>query len=109
MFFSTEAIPIHYAPDEAKKAELKKAFLAETLPNFLKHMEVTIKANGGKYLVGNDVTWADLAVANTIAALTGMLGSEWQKEAPALKAYVDGINNLPRIKKWIETRPKTDM
>ena len=72
-------------------------------------MEEAIKSNGGKYLVGKDVTWADLAVANVAASLTTMVGNDWEKQAPALKSYVDGINNLDRIKKWIETRPKTEM
>ena len=43
--------------DETRKAEMKKKFENETLPNSIMNLEKLLDANGGKYFVGNDVSF----------------------------------------------------
>ena len=47
-------------PDETKKGELMKAYLTQSIPNALKMFEKFLKANGGKFFVGNAVSDFDL-------------------------------------------------
>ena len=49
-----------FEPDETKKGELMKAYLTQSIPNALKMFEKFLKANGGKFFVGNAVSDFDL-------------------------------------------------
>ena len=49
-----------FEPDETKKGELIKAFQTQSIPNALKMFEKFLKANGGKFFVGNAVSDFDL-------------------------------------------------
>ena len=82
---------------------------------------------GGKHFAGGSLTWADIAVAAFLSAVqvkAAMLHIRQSNNnnllfkarmgevlvgAPALAALVTETMNLPKIKKWIETRPKTEM
>merc|ERR1712122_80056 len=50
--------------DEAKKAEMTKKMGEETVPAAMCNLEAILCKNGGCYMVGNDITWADIEVAN---------------------------------------------
>ena len=108
LFFS-EAIPTFMEKDEAKKAELVKTLTTEVMPAFIGHFEAVLKKNGGKYLVGDGVTAADLGLANILYEMSGSMGEAWKEKFPDFAKYVDSIMGLPNIKKWLEKRPKTDM
>lgn len=54
------------------------------------------------------LTYADLVFASVLEAFEGSVGDSWKKMAPELGQLSDKINNLPNIKKWRETRPKTE-
>ena len=95
--------------DEAKKAELVKKFSEETLPNFLQHFSKALEKNGGKYLVGDAVTLADIGFANVMMELGGSIGDAWREKCPQIAKFTDDIMGLPNIKKWLESRPKTAM
>jgi len=95
--------------DETKKAELKKKYADEQLPGYLTNLEAMLKANqsGDKFLVGSDMTWADL-VFITFVDWTGRVDVEKPLEKfPKLLALQHRVENLPKIKAWIESRPKT--
>jgi len=51
-----------FEPDEAKKAEKMQAYLSDTLPTGLDRMEKLLVERGGQFMVGNRLTWADLAL-----------------------------------------------
>lgn len=55
------------------------------------------------------MTWADLAYYGYFSFLIEKFGEDFLKEAPLLKALVERIEALPNIKKWVESRPKTDI
>ena len=54
------------------------------------------------------VTWADLALFDVSDSLLGIYPPCLDK-TPLLKALKERVNALPRIKKYIETRPVRDM
>ncbi len=61
--------------------------------------------------MGKGCTYADLCAADLFGPVGPLarLGVEWKSHAPGLAALVDRVNNLPNIKKWIETRPESTM
>jgi len=99
-----------FEKDETKKAEAKKKYVDEQLPGYLTLLEGMLKGNhgGDKYFVGHELTWADLAFINFVA-WTAMAGAEKPlANYPKLHGLHEKVCNLPKIKKWIETRPKTE-
>jgi glutathione S-transferase len=101
-----------FEKDEAKKGELKKKYLEEQLPQFLTQLENLLKQNhgGDKFFVGTELTWADLAFI-TFVGWTALAagGADTLTKHPKLKALKDRVEALPKIKAWLESRPKTDM
>ena len=95
--------------DETRKEALKETFAKETLPMILGQLEKLLVKNGGKYFVGNDVTWADLEVANVLSNMEAQHGEGVFGPNSKLKDHTHHILNLPKIKEWIEKRPKTAM
>jgi len=105
----TPFVTIAFMQDEKEKAEKMKDFAEEKLPKLLGYIEDLIKQTGsGGYSVGKALTVADLMIFNILdgavaGANPGLL--EKFKLLATLKKTVEG---LPKIKAWLEKRPKTD-
>jgi glutathione S-transferase len=99
-------IPIMFEKDEAKKKTLSERMKKEDFPAFMKNMAKALEDNGGQYLVGSGLTYADIGLATILYGVTKRFGGAWEKSAPKLAAYKDKIYSLPNIKKWVETRPE---
>ena len=48
---------VTFEKDETKKAELEKKMQKETVPTNMANLEAILAKNGGKYMVGNDVSF----------------------------------------------------
>jgi len=98
--------------DEAAKVEMFKFFATETVPPVLKSITTILEKNGGSgYLVGDKVTWADIAVAYGLQGIDQLgpaHGIDVLANFPQLKSLIDRVLNLPNIKAWIDKRPVTD-
>merc|ERR1712043_41112 len=92
--------------DETKKAEMTKTFQTEGIPNAIKMFEKLLSANGGKFFVGKELTWADLAFAEFFGGLEERFGDAIFGDAKSLKEHIHHVMSLPKIKKWVEKRPK---
>merc|ERR1712215_438485 len=101
--------PLMRVQDPEKKEEIKKKLQTETMPNWLKMMEALLKTKGGDHFAGNQLTWADIAVYHSLEMFKGRLREPNLQECPNLQKLVETVKNLPNIKKWEETRPKTEM
>jgi len=107
--FNTELVKVMYEKDDDKKAEMLQAFSDTTLPKYFGKFTKTLEQNGGKWLVGTGVTWADLNVAILMDALVSRFPAlNIEQKYPHMKQLRDSVNALPQIKKWIQTRPVTD-
>jgi len=97
--------------DEAKKAELKKKYAEEQLPASLALLEGILVSNkgGDKFLVGDELTWADIGLMNFVQWTTSMGGAvNPLAKFPKLAALEEKVKKLPKIAAWLEKRPKTD-
>jgi len=98
-----EWIKLVFEKNEEKKAEWKEKFLTTSAPKYLEKFEALQKDNGGDFLVGKSLTWADIFIADKLRAFeesvdTGLLNAysnlRNMKDAvysnPAIKAYMEG-------------------
>lgn len=87
-----------------------KVLIEETVPAWLQMMEKYLVSKGGQHLAGGQLTWADLALYNFATIII-------RDRTPQIKLsdyqHIDGlvqrVADLPRIKKWINERPITEM
>jgi len=94
--------------DEVKKQELMKKYIGEEIPKHLQNLEVLGKlyGNGGPYLVGNHLTWADLFFHYFGEILLGMDGN-CLDNYPWLKQNRAEVEKQPKIAEYLKNRPKT--
>jgi len=85
--------------DPEKQKEFNAKYVADVLAPTIKKLEETLAKNGSGYLIGSDITWADLAYYNFFTYSTEKM-AEVMKDAPLLKGLVERIGNHPNIKKY---------
>jgi len=106
--FYREIFPGFRAEDEEKKKEILKKVGEEAAPKILTSLTKLLENRGGEHFAGNELTWADIVVANMMDMMCAMVGIDLAKDFPILDEFKNKIYELPNIKNWIETRPKTD-
>jgi len=96
--------------DETKKNEMMKVLTEETIPAWLQMMEKYLTSKGGKYLAGDELTWADLAFFNFASMiLMDKMPQVKLSEYKNINGLVQKVGDLPKIKKWINDRPVTEI
>ncbi|KAK7110297.1 glutathione S-transferase P 1-like isoform X2 [Littorina saxatilis] len=82
-------------------------FIKERMPKFLQHFEKALTANnGGKgFLVGNSVTYVDLALLHVLRATEAQFPAEWGAltSVPLLKAYQQRLQQRPRLQEYFNS------
>ncbi|RCN49308.1 glutathione S-transferase protein [Ancylostoma caninum] len=58
------------------------------------------------FLVGDSVTWIDLLLAEHASDIQSKV-PEYLEGFPEVKAHMEKVRSIPKLKKWIETRPET--
>jgi glutathione S-transferase len=95
--------------DEGKKAELKKTLLETQIPKYFNKFSAIKEENGGQWMVGKNVTWADIHLAIAVDFFGSTVDASVLESFPQLKALKDSVYELPQIKAWLEKRPVTAM
>nr|QNM80587.1 glutathione S-transferase sigma 2 [Daphnia pulex] len=101
--------PIIHESDKEKQKEILQKFLKETVNPHLEKLEQQLIKNGTGFLVGKSITWADLAYYSFFSPMTERFGDSVMDNSPHLKKLVEHVANIPQIKKYVETRPKTTL
>ena len=116
-------IKVAFEKDEARKKEAQKTFEEQKFPNFVKTAEKKLGEAGGKYFVGNHLTLADLEIASFLKSFTDPTDpatvkyfpslqefrtSGVLKEYPLLTQHLERVINEPKLKAWLEKRPKNE-
>lgn len=105
--FSVEIAGAHYEPDATLKEQKYKTLNAEMIPFYLKKLDEIAKANDG-HLALKRTTWADVFFTGVIDYMNTMAKQDLTANHPNLKKVYTNTAAVPGIKKWVETRPKTD-
>ena len=102
----TEYQPYRRLEGEAKQKGLAK-FFEEELPTKLKALEKTL-APAGEWLIGMSASLADITLFSLVeffddtAKIVSILES-----TPKLLASYQNFSALPKIKDWVDDRPRT--
>merc|ERR1739838_58836 len=94
-----------FEKDEERKKAMTETHEKVTIPTLLGHIEKRLSSRGGQFLVGNILSWADIQTFFFCSELDdqGVL-----QKTPGIASLVKRVGDLPNIKAWLETRPKTD-
>ncbi|KAG7396157.1 hypothetical protein PHYBOEH_002654 [Phytophthora boehmeriae] len=86
-------------PDEAKKAELKKVFIEETVPKIFSALD---KRVGGKFILGDSISYVDLQLLDNVANKLTWGFPDFSVDAyPALAAVVANVKADPKVAAYL--------
>ena len=99
-------LPIHFEPDEAKKSIEMQKFFAEELPKHLRNFENLANAysNGGRFFMGNQMTWCDLEVYDVFDFLLPVNDKFLDSHSWLLK-HRQEVAQHPKIAAYLKSRP----
>ncbi|EYC01083.1 hypothetical protein Y032_0110g149 [Ancylostoma ceylanicum] len=83
---------------------LKKDVMLPARDKFLGFITKFLKKNSSGFLVGDSVTWVDLLVAEHASDIQSKV-PEYLEGFPEVKAHMEKVRSIPKLKKWIESRP----
>ncbi|XP_012139900.1 glutathione S-transferase S4 [Megachile rotundata] len=94
--------------DPVLKAKRKVEVMSRVIPFYLDKLDGLVKDNGG-YFHGGQLSYADLFFAAISDSLSIAYEADITKDHPRLKTLRQKVLELPGIKEWMETRPKTEI
>ncbi|KAK2716000.1 glutathione S-transferase 1-like [Artemia franciscana] len=100
-------VPMFREENDEKKREIGAAVFNKTIVPYLEKVEKHLKESGTGYIVGDSITWADLAYFQLLDLLWQRFGRAHLDSFPNLMKLHETVINIPNIKKWIDTRPET--
>nr|AFO69980.1 GST_pi-like protein [Strongylocentrotus droebachiensis] len=106
----TPLMKMYFEKDEAKKAEMGKAFVEKDSVAILTAMTNSLMKNseGKGYFVGDSMTLADIAIFNLFDGLFKHMPPLAEKY-PTLKEFDERMRAEPKIAAWLAKRPETAM
>ncbi|CAJ0605669.1 unnamed protein product [Cylicocyclus nassatus] len=89
-------------------ATLKKEVMLPARDKFLGFITKFLKKSKSEFLVGDSVTWVDLLIAEHCSDIQSKV-PEYLTRFPEVKVHMEKVRSIPKLKKWIETRPASDI
>uniref|UniRef100_A0A069DQM3 glutathione transferase n=1 Tax=Panstrongylus megistus TaxID=65343 RepID=A0A069DQM3_9HEMI len=97
-----------YESDENVKEKKRNEVLKDVVPFYLNKLDELVKSNGG-YLANSALSWGDLYFIAISDYLSHMAGIDIFENHPNLKSLKDTVLGIPKIKAWVDKRPKSDL
>ena len=88
--------------DKVKLTEFKETMI-DTFHKNATNFEQILTRNGGLYLVGDSMTWADILLVHALTWYVEELGTEIMQPFPALIDLQNSIINVPNVKRFIRS------
>lgn len=104
-FYFPEWVKYFYNSDPEAKAKAHESFKTGPLPKYLGKFNDIKGAVGGKWLVGDSLTWADIFIADKLDRLQESEGVDVLDKYPNLKAFKNSVFAVPSISAYIQQRP----
>jgi len=101
---SAEWQKFHFAADAAKKEEAKTALVSTHIPKYLGKFNELQPESGGNFLVGKNVTWADVHAACMLTKLEDTVGADVLDSYPNLKKVKNTVYTIPEIKAYLDSK-----
>jgi glutathione S-transferase len=104
---------LYYEEQKPPAKRRSRDFLAHRLPKYLGYFERVIERNpeGGKWMAGNRLTYADLSMAQVIAGLRYAFPAASRKvlrACPRLRTLHDQVFSRPHIKRYVASGRRLD-
>jgi len=99
-------MPLMQGDSQAVKEQWDK-YKVEHLALFLERYQKFYSANKSGWMVGDEITWADLVITDYLSVLQDCFSADALQGYADLKKYVDKVQNVPQLKTYIVNRPKT--
>ncbi|KAG7213603.1 hypothetical protein KM043_002856 [Ampulex compressa] len=93
--------------DPVIKSKKKDEVMTNVVPYYLNKFEELVKNNGG-YLYGGELSYADLFFVSISDSMSTACEFDITKDKPNLKSLKEKVLALPKIKAWVEKRPKLE-
>jgi len=100
-----EWVKYFYNSDPTAKAKAHEDFKSGPLPKYLGKFNDIKGKVGGKFLVGEGLTWADIFIADKLDRLQESEGDDVLDKYPALKAFKEAVYATPNISSYVQQRP----
>ncbi|VDD97622.1 unnamed protein product [Enterobius vermicularis] len=105
--FDKEIEPYYEIFEGLSNADKNKVLKELVLPardKYFGHLKKLLTAGDGIHLVGKQLYWADIVIADTLMVIERMAPPLFEG-FPEIKKFVDEIHKLPALKKYLEERP----
>uniref|UniRef100_A0A0N7ZBC2 glutathione transferase n=1 Tax=Scylla olivacea TaxID=85551 RepID=A0A0N7ZBC2_SCYOL len=89
---------------EEKDKELREEYVVKTLTPVLEKVNKRLETK--QWLIGDKMTWADLAISRSIDEVAIHI-SDVVSKYPNVSAHAEKIHQLPKIKEWRAKRPNS--
>jgi glutathione S-transferase len=93
-----------------KIKEMRERFIANELPKFLKFFEGWMLESGGPFLLGKDITLADLTLYTRLryfsAGIADYVPANCLEVNPTMAKYKQAMDNEPKLKAYYESKKK---
>jgi glutathione S-transferase len=93
---------------EGDKAQLEKDVLNPAAEKMFKVLEKALDESGSGFAAASGVTWLDFLISERLYTLE-QLKPEFLNGHEKLAEYVKRVQNLPEIKSYMESRPKSQV
>lgn len=91
---------------EGNKDELFKTVFTAAIAKHFPVLEKILKESGSGFFAKSGVSWVDFHIASFTETLEG-LGPDVVKNYKELLKHKEKVYALPQLKKYLESRPKT--
>jgi glutathione S-transferase len=99
-------MPLMQGDSQAVKEQWDK-YKVEHLAPFLERYQKFYSANKSGWMVGDEITWADIVITDYLSVLQDCFSADALQGYADLKKYVDKVQNVPQLKTYIANRPET--
>ena len=105
------ALPQYYMDDEEFRKKTFERLETNEYPRCLGALEKRLKENGGKFMVGDQYTWADVAVAWLMRGCQSYAkpAAKLLDKYPGLWELTERIEKVPSVAEYLKTRPESDV
>ena len=97
---------LYYEQQKAESKQRASDFLASRMPKFLDYFERVLERNGGSFLVGRRITYADLSLAQVLAGLQYAFPASTKRalrKRSHLAELGEKVFARPRIRRYLES------
>jgi len=105
----TKWAPYYLEQDSGKREDIRKELKTNVFPHFLSKFNDIVADNGGNYVVGTKVTWADFWLTNFLEIWRDTVDPNLLDKYPALQKQMMNVLAIPGIKAWVEKRPDASL